>query len=316
MSETVETKEATFDLVVKDFNLGTLTTNAEAIREAVKAKLEGYKVENYSGDKIQDAKRDKAELNAAAKKLNDARLEYERTWMKPFKVFKDVVDETVALIKEASSKIDQVVKDVEQGEKDEKRRLIEQFWEKQACTLFKLEQIFDDRWLNKTSKLLAVQDEIRERIKKVESDLGILDKIGESKAKAFYLTCLDLNKAMAEADRIKENRERLAKVEQDRAEAEDRRRKADEERKAKEEAGRLEAARKTAAAVIAEEGLSVAGEQPEEPAEEPEAAGVESTTEAPAALHEVTLKFFGTIDQLKALREYIDEQGIKYEKIA
>ena len=102
MSDTIHA-EAVLNLVVQEFNLGTMTTNAEAIREAVKQKLAGYKVENYSGDRIQDAKRDKAELNAAAKRLNDARLEYERTWMKPFEAFKAVVNETVGLIKTASA---------------------------------------------------------------------------------------------------------------------------------------------------------------------------------------------------------------------
>jgi hypothetical protein len=213
MSTTVEAPPVVLDLVVEEMNLGVMKTNAEALRDLVKGKLDGYSVENYSGDRIKDAKVDKAELNNFAKKLNNKRLELERAWMKPFDPFKAIVDETVGLIKTASSKIDQVVKDVEQGEKDEKRRLIDQFWTEQKCELFRLEQIFDPRWLNKTTKLLAIQDEIRERIKKVEGDLVILDKIGEAEARNHYLDTLDLNRAMAEAERIKGNRERLAKAE-------------------------------------------------------------------------------------------------------
>jgi len=306
-----ETKEAVFDLVIQEFNLGTLTTNAEAIREAVKAKLEGYKVENYSGDKIADAKRDKAELNAAAKRLNDSRLEYERTWMKPFEAFKSVVNETVALIKTASTKIDQVVKDVEQGEKDEKRRRIEQFWDKQACTLFQLSQIFDERWTNKTTKLSDAYEAITERIKKVEGDLGILDKIGEPEAKAYYLNCLDLNRAIAEADHIKANRERIAQIEKEKAEAEERRQKAEDERKAKEESERIAAAEK------AEDVGVVVSDTIKDPAPEPiPEPSPEPVHEPTPEILEFSLKFFGTVDQLKALRAYMDEHGIKYEKIA
>lgn len=293
MNEVIE-KPATLDLEVVEFNLGTLTTNAESVRDLVKTKLAGYSIENYSGERIKEAKTDKAELNAAAKKLNDTRLEYERMFMKPFEPFKAVIDETVKLIKAASAKIDEVVKDVEQGEKDEKRRQIDLYWKDQACDLFRLEQIFDERWLNKTTKLSDVWDAIKDRIAKVKSDLGILDKIGEPEAKAYYLECLDLNRAMAEADRIKANRERLAKLEREKAEA-------------------------PGPQVIEQE-------EPEpayvEPTEEEYAASLPAETAStttvaePLALHETIIKFFGTLEQLQSLRAYIDEQGIKYERLA
>jgi hypothetical protein len=208
--------EQTLDLKIIEINLGTLTTNAESVRDFVKTKLEGYSIERYSGDRIKEAKNDKAELNAAATRLNAARLEYKRTWLKPFEPVEATIDETVKLIKAASAKIDQVVKDVEQGEKDEKRRLIELYWKEQGCELFRLDQIFDERWLNKTSKLMTIQAEISERIEKVNADLAILDKLGEPEAKVFYLNVLDLNRAIAEADRIKANRARLEKIEADR----------------------------------------------------------------------------------------------------
>ena len=307
MSETVETQEVIFDLEIKDFSLGTLTTNAIAIREAVKAKLSGYKVENYSGDKIQDAKHDKAELNVAKKKLNDKRLEYERIWMKPFEEFKAVVSETCALIGEASAAIDQVVKDVEQGEKDEKRCLIEEFWKTRDCDLFALDQIFDPRWLNKTAKLAAIEDEIDDRIKKVRADLVILERLGEPEAKVCYLETLDLNKALDRADTLKKNRERIEAEAKARAEAEAKR-KADEEAREKAAAEAKEADKAQTIAIVdeilEEEGLSVAPE-PEPAAEIP-----------PPALFDITLKFRATKEALTDLRAYIDAHGIAYEKIA
>lgn len=307
MSTTPETQEATFDLEVREFNLGTLTTNAEAIRAAVRAKLEGYNVENYSGERIQEAKRDKAKLNAAAKKLNDTRLEYERTWMKPFEAFKAVIGETVALIKTASSAIDQVVKDVEQGEKDEKRAWIEDHWQRQACELFALDQIFDPRWLNKTTKYQAIEDEVAERIKKVKADLVILERLGEPEAKVCYLETLDLNKALDRADTLKKNRERIEAVAKARAEAEARR-KADDEAREKARADAKEADKASTIAIVdeilADEGIDVAA-IPEEP---------ESVAPPPTTCT-LTLRFTATRDELLALRAYIDEHGIAYEKI-
>lgn len=312
MSDTAEAQELTLDLQVQEFSLGTLVTNAEAIRDAVKAKLEGYSVENYSGDRIQDAKRDKAELNAAAKRLNDARLEYERRWMKPFEAFKAVVNETVCLIKTASSAIDQVVKDVEQGEKDEKRRLIESYWVGLGCNLFTLAQIFDERWLNKTVKLAAVQDEIDKRVEKVKADLVILERLNEPEARAHYLNTLDLTAAIDQADRIKRNRERIEAEDRARAEAAAKR-KADEEARALAVAEAKEADKAGVAAIVdeilEEESLTGASEEPPDPKPEPPAP-------EPPKLYELTLKFSAPRDKLEALRAFLDEQGIAFERIA
>ena len=307
MSETIEAQEVVFDLEVKEFNLGTLTTNARAIYEAVKLKLAGYNVANYSGERIQEAKRDKAELNAAKKKLNDTRLEYERLWMKPFEEFKAVVAETCALIGDASAAIDQVVKDVEQGEKDEKRACIEEFWRSRACDLFALVQIFDARWTNKSAKMVDIETAIDDRIAKVKSDLVILDRLGEPEAKACYLETLDLNKALDRADTLKANRERIAADEKARAEAEAKRR-ADNEARAKAAAAAKEADKAHTFAIIdeilADEGIAVAPKEPVNPPTEPQ------------KLHTLTLRFTATLDELTALRAYVDEHALKYEKIA
>jgi hypothetical protein len=301
MNEEVKAPTPTLDLVVEEMNLGKLTTNAEGLRDMVKGKLAGYSVENYSGDRIKEAKADKSELNAFAKRLNDKRLEFERMWMKPFEPFKAVVDEIVKLIKTTSSKIDEVVKDVEQGERDEKRRLIDQYWAGQSCTFFRLDQIFDERWLNKTAKLSTVQDEILERIKKVESDLGILDKIGVPEAKAFYLNCLDLNRAMAEADRIKANRERLAKVE--------------EGRRAQEEADHLPilspAIKTTEPEAPEQEEYPLFAEEEAEP-EQPVASDPQPPSSPPVI--EARLVVRGTKKALNDLFVYLSARGIEYSR--
>jgi hypothetical protein len=309
MSETIEA--TTFDLVVEEMNLGKLTTNAEALRDMVKGKLEGYSVKNYSGDRIKEAKNDKAELNAFAKKLNDKRLEFERMWMKPFEPFKSVVDETVRLIKTISSKIDEVVKDVEQGEKDEKRREIDLYWSEKKCDLFRLDQIFDERWLNKTTKFQAIQDEIDDRIRKVNADLVTLERLGEPEARVCYLETLDLNKALDRADTLKKNRERLAEDEKRRAEAEVQR-KADQEAREKASAEAKEADKANTLAIVdetlAEEGIAVASE----PETEPEL--LEAALHGAVPIVEYSLIVRGPEKALNDLFVYMSARGIEYRR--
>ena len=110
------------ELSVNKLELGTLTTNAIAVRDKVKDLLNNFKAENYTEDNIDKAKEDKALLNTTSKKLNDERIRLEKEFMQPFSDFKDVVSETTAMIKEASAKIDEIVKDVENKAKRTKEK--------------------------------------------------------------------------------------------------------------------------------------------------------------------------------------------------
>lgn len=204
----------TLDLVIHERTLGKLVTNAKAILETVRKKLATYKAENYSEENIDEAKRDKAELNTAAKKLNDARLELEREWMKPFNEFKDVIGTACNEIKNASAIIDNVVKDVENRAKDEKKKLITQKWDERSCKLFPLDKIWSPQWLNKTFKIKDVEKLFDDKIQKVNQDLEVIGRMNETPEdivalKAYYLDTLSLESAMEEADRMKANRKRI-----------------------------------------------------------------------------------------------------------
>ena len=60
-------QESDLELVVSEKTLGSLTTNAKQIRDIVMANLPKYDISNYTDDNIDQAKRDKASLNKAAK---------------------------------------------------------------------------------------------------------------------------------------------------------------------------------------------------------------------------------------------------------
>ena len=129
--------------------LGNLVTNARDIKSYVEERLKEYNVDNYNGDAKQAAK-DKAELNNAAKTLNDRRIALEKEWNLPFQEFKDIVNDTCGLIKEASGKLDVIVKEQENREKSEKRASIEELWNNKKFNLVPLDRVFNSKWLNKT----------------------------------------------------------------------------------------------------------------------------------------------------------------------
>lgn len=199
-------------LDVRELTLGTLTTNALQLRDHVAATLERYTPENYSEDNVEQAKADRAILNKAAKDLNDRRIQLERDWNAPLQEFKSIIGDTVKMISEGSAKIDAVVKGVESKAKAEKRAAIEELWERKGITLLPLSKLWDDRWLNKTKRLPAVEKEIGEKLLKIEAELDTLAAVDTEDGdvlRAYYLDCLDLQRTLAYSATLKNNRHRL-----------------------------------------------------------------------------------------------------------
>src|SRR5690606_34980723 len=120
---------------------------------------------------------------------NTKRIEIEKEFLKPFSEFKEIVGETVKLISDCSSKIDVVVKESELKAKEQKRKDIEEIWVSKDFILVPISKIFDDKWLNKTSKIKDIHSEIDSKISKIKDDIITLEAIGEDVdlLKSLYL---------------------------------------------------------------------------------------------------------------------------------
>ena len=201
-------------LIVKEKTLGSLVTNANDIKKYVSEKLKEYSVDNYTGDAKQAAK-DKAEINNAIKTLNDRRIALEKEWNMPFQEFKGIITETIDMMKSASSKLDVIVKNEENKEKEEKRYKILGLWEAKKFNLITLDRIFNTRWLNKTYKLATIDVELDDIISRINGDLASLDAFGEDTAvlKDLYLSTLNLQATLNKGAELKANRERLIAME-------------------------------------------------------------------------------------------------------
>lgn len=201
-------------LIVKEKTLGSLVTNANDIKKYVSEKLKEYSVDNYIGGAKQAAT-DKAEINNAIKTLNDRRIALEKEWNMPFQEFKGIITETIDMMKSASSKLDVIVKNEENKEKEEKRCKILELWEAKKFNLITLDRIFNTRWLNKTYKLATIDVELDDIISRINGDLASLDAFGEDTAvlKDLYLSTLNLQATLNKGAELKANRERLLAME-------------------------------------------------------------------------------------------------------
>lgn len=282
METNIAIKESNLELVVSEKTLGSLTTNAIQIREMVKAVLPKYDIANYNDGNIDQAKKDKAALNKAAKALNAKRLEIEKEFMKPFGEFKDVVTETVKLIGEASAKIDNIVKLNEQQYKDKKKAEIRQYFDERNANRVDFEKMFNPSWLNKTASMKSIRAEIDATLTRIDSEIESLKGYGEDfdVLRTYYMGTINLSTTLQYANKIQEQRER-ARI------AEENRRKSEEEAKQKRPS------------VITPQ--RVDSEKPTVETEEP--------------LYTRAFKVYATKAQIIALGDYMNENGIQFEKI-
>lgn len=207
--------------------LKSIGWNKEQIKEAVVSITEQYRGLAYTEAQLQEAKADRAKLNAMKNDISARRIQVKNALLEPYNKFEAEVKEVVALIDEPIAMIDEQIVAYEERTKEEKRQTLENFFTESKGSLpeqITFERIFNPKWLNKSSSLSSCKNDIKKLIEDISADLAAirssLDERYSVYAEEFYLKReMNLSHALAEANHIQEMD-----------------RKAEEERKAKEQA--------------------------------------------------------------------------------
>lgn len=218
-NEITTLQESQLELVVSEKTIGSLVTNAKAIKTLVEGQIQKYDISNYSTDDIAKCKQDKALLNKAAKALNDKRISLEKEWNTPFEEFKSTVKETVDLIKSAATKIDSIIKQDEERSKNEKLAEIRKIAESAGLNKLeiKLEKVMNPKWLNKSTSIKSIEKEMAEKVKTINESIETLGSYSDvaTAVIARYKENLDLNEAIKFACELQKlnNEKKAAEVE-------------------------------------------------------------------------------------------------------
>ena len=194
--------------------------NYEELKAQIQERIAFYKTLQYTPDQITAAKTDRSSLNSLKKALNDERIRREREFLEPFNTFKAQIKELCDLIDEPVKIIDAQIKEVESREKEEKREQCRKIFDDMASfpgkpDWLQFEQIFNEKWLNKTCSIKSITDEITEKLKKIIAEITVLSELEFSfEAIEEYKRSLDVSAAMAEGKRIAEIQKRKAEIEQ------------------------------------------------------------------------------------------------------
>lgn len=191
--------------------------NYEELKKELTEKTELYASVVYTDETIKQAKADRAKLNALKTALNSERIRMEREYMTPFNEFKAQVAEIIGIIDKPVKAIDAQIKDFEKREQDEKRAKIIELFDgiQNKPEWLKIEQLWDPRWLNKSTTFRMIEENILGWLNRIETELATIETLAEGsfEAEAEYKRTLDMGGAIAEG-------QKQARIQREKAEAE------------------------------------------------------------------------------------------------
>lgn len=279
-----------------------ISFNFDELKAELTEKVKKYELMTYTEDQIKEAKADRANLNKLKKALNDERIRREKDYMIPFNEFKAKINEIIGIIEKPIAVIDAQIKAADEKKKEAKQLEIGSlFVTKRFPSWVKINMIQDSTWLNATTSMKQIEDNLDGWLNRIETETKTIESLPEFSFEAMeiYRQTLDINRAIAEG-------QRLADIQRRKQEAEEARKKAEEEaaaRKAEEEARRAQEEAEKAGQEMAA-GYAEGIQEQAQPEEKPK-----NTLGATW----INFRAFLTIDQAIELREFFISHNIDFE---
>lgn len=201
--------------------------NHAEIKKEVAEKVSYYANLVYTDDQIKDAKADRAKLNKFVQALEAKRKEVKKQCLAPYEEFEKKMKEIIAIVNEPIQMIDSQVKGYEEQKKAEKLEQIQEYWDRVTSPEhpLTLQRVMNPKWLNATTSMKSIQEEINGILAKYAEDIATLQNLPEFSFESIevYKTTLDLGKAIQEGKRLsdiqKRKMEHEAEMERQKAEA-------------------------------------------------------------------------------------------------
>lgn len=194
--------------------------NYDAVKAWLEQGLEAYKGRIYTEQTVTEAKKDRANLNKLAEAIDSKRRDVKAMYLRPVEEFEAQAKELAGMVKAQSAEIDAQVKAFEQLRKDEKLEKIKA--EIYAPMIGKLaglvpyERLHDPKWLNVTTHMNTVADELARKVEKITAGFAAIEALGldevlTAQVTDVFLRSFDLAAAIAEKERLVKQQEEFAR---------------------------------------------------------------------------------------------------------
>lgn len=221
---------------------GNIECNFAELKETLADHLKIYEEMPVSLENKAERKKDLAMLRKVKKAVSDRRSEVKRQWLEPYNVFDAQVRELLGLIDRPVTVIDDQIKELESRERMKKLEEIKTLFGDMAADYadwLTLEMIFDEKWLNATTSIKKVKEELTGKILEIGNALIMLNmSVSEVKLEAIerYKSDLNLQSAMMYINQYEAQRARILEAERKQREREEEQRREREMERARQEA--------------------------------------------------------------------------------
>lgn len=221
---------------------GNIECNFDELKETLADHLKIYEEMPVSLENKAERKKDLVMLRKVKKAVSDRRSEVKRQWLEPYNVFDTQVRELLGLIDRPVAVIDDQIKELESRERMKKLEEIKSLFGDMAADYtdwLTLEMIFDEKWLNATTSMKKVKEELTAKMAEIKNALTMLDmNVSEVKEEAIerYKSDLNLQSAMLYINQYEAQRARILEAERKQREREEEQRREREMERARQEA--------------------------------------------------------------------------------
>lgn len=195
--------------------------NYAALKQQLETGLSRYRGLAYGPDQVSEAKKDRAQLNKLADAIDGKRKEMKALYLHPYESFEAQARELIGMVKETVHEIDAQVKAYDAARKEEKLQAIQEQYKAMIGDLAELvpyERLHNPRWLNSTTGMGVICQEMGGKIDRISAGLAAIDGLQlppelAGPVKSTFLRDFDLAAALAEKDRLQRQQEEMARYE-------------------------------------------------------------------------------------------------------
>lgn len=203
-------------LTPNDRFLSAVEFNYEELKDNLQTNLQKYQNLVFTEETMKDGKKTRATLNTLKTALDTKRKEIKKQCLKPYEEFESKINELIGMVDDPIVAIDIQIKAFENAlEEVKKQEIILYFNEISPFgELIKIDHpcFWNEKWLNKTFKIEDVKNEIEQRVEHIKVGLENIDINLNTEFKPqirdIFLKTFDLNKALAENNRLTEQKKK------------------------------------------------------------------------------------------------------------
>lgn len=206
------------DLAVT-FSPGIIKANfaaLEAQADKIIAQYDNWQPNPDNPDDVKDCARERKYLNGLANQIDNKRKDIKREYTHPLTEFEQEANRIRDKLKATAAKLQEVENVADQARRDRREVELKEHYEAFAGALVEVlpfEKILDQKWLNKSEKPKKVEQELESKTLRVIQEwenLKALNLENLAEAEAHYFEHLDFSAAVAYAQKLAEDKRRIA----------------------------------------------------------------------------------------------------------